>query len=94
LLKELGWKPEDVDYWENNEAFAVNSFLLHKYLNVPYEKMNVHGGAIAIGHPLGMSGARITLELINVLETHGGKRGIAAICHGLGGAAALALELV
>ena len=94
LLRELGWKPEDVDYWENNEAFAVNSFLLHKYLGVPYEKMNVHGGAIALGHPLGMSGARITLELINVLERHGGRKGIAAICHGLGGAAAIAIELV
>ncbi len=94
LLETLGWRVEDVDYWENNEAFAVNSFLMKKYLGVPYEKMNVHGGAIAIGHPLGMSGARITLELINVLKTHGGKRGVAAICHGLGGAAALALELV
>jgi len=94
LLDALGWRVEDVDYWENNEAFAVNSFLMKKYLGVPYERMNVHGGAIAIGHPLGMSGARITLELVNVLSTHGGRRGIAAICHGLGGAAALALELV
>ncbi len=93
LLARLGWKPEDVDYWENNEAFAVNSFLLHKYLGVPYEKMNVHGGAIAVGHPLGMSGARITIELVNVLQKHGGRRGVASICHGLGGAAALALEL-
>jgi len=94
LLDELGWKPEDVDYWENNEAFAVNSFLLNKYVGVPYDRMNVHGGAIAVGHPLGMSGARIILELINVLEIHGGKRGIAAICHGLGGASAIAIEKV
>ncbi|MCE4624969.1 MAG: thiolase family protein [Desulfurococcales archaeon] len=94
LLKELGWRPEDVDYWENNEAFAVNSFLVNKYIGVPYERLNVHGGAIAIGHPLGMSGARITLELINVLEKHDGRRGVAAICHGLGGAAALAIERV
>ena len=93
LLAKLGWSVGDVDYWENNEAFAVNSFLLHKHLGVPYEKMNVHGGAIAVGHPLGMSGARIILELINVLETHGGRRGIASICHGLGGAAAIAIEL-
>ena len=93
LLTVLGWSIDDVDFWENNEAFAVNSFLMKKYLGIPYEKLNVHGGAIAVGHPLGMSGARITLELINVLRTHGGKRGIAAICHGLGGAAALALEL-
>ncbi len=93
LLRELGWSVSDVDYWENNEAFAVNSFLLHKYLRVSYDRMNVHGGAIAVGHPLGMSGARIILELINVLEIHGGKRGIASICHGLGGAAAIAIEL-
>lgn len=93
LLTKLGWSVNDVDFWENNEAFAVNSYLLNKFLNIPYEKLNVHGGAIAVGHPLGMSGARITLELINVLKTHGGKRGVAAICHGLGGAAALALEL-
>ncbi|MEB3806591.1 MAG: thiolase family protein [Desulfurococcales archaeon] len=94
LLKELGWSVDDVDYWENNEAFAVNSFLLHKHLGVPYEKMNVHGGAIALGHPLGMSGARITLELANVLSLHDGRRGVASICHGLGGAAALAIELI
>jgi len=94
LLSALGWSVEDVDYWENNEAFAVNSFLTKKYLGVPYDRLNVHGGAIAVGHPLGMSGARITLELVNVLLTHGGRRGVAAICHGLGGAAALALEIV
>ena len=94
LLKKLGWTRENVDYWENNEAFAVNSFLMNKFMGVPYDKMNVHGGAIAVGHPLGMSGARITLELINVLETHGGRQGVASICHGLGGAAALALRLV
>ncbi|MEB3691775.1 MAG: thiolase family protein [Caldisphaeraceae archaeon] len=94
LLKSLNWSVDDVDYWENNEAFAVNSFIAHKEIGIPYEKMNVHGGAIAIGHPLGMSGARITLELINVLKKHGGKRGIASICHGLGGASAIALELL
>jgi len=94
LLKKLGWSVDDVDYWEDNEAFAVNNWLFHKFLGVPYDKLNVHGGAIAVGHPLGMSGTRITIELINVLRRHGGKRGIAAICHGLGGAAAIALELV
>ncbi len=94
LLKKLGWSVNDVDYWEDNEAFAVNNWLFHKFLGVPYEKLNVHGGAIAVGHPLGMSGTRITIELINVLRHHVGKRGIAAICHGLGGAAAIALELV
>ncbi|PMP87748.1 MAG: acetyl-CoA C-acyltransferase [Caldisphaera sp.] len=94
LLDSIGWSIKDVDYFENNEAFAVNSFILNKELGIPYEKLNVHGGAIAIGHPLGMSGARITLELINVLKKHGGKRGVASICHGLGGASALAIEIV
>lgn len=94
LLKKVGWNVGDVDYWENNEAFAVNNFIMNKFLGIPYEKLNVHGGAIAIGHPLGMSGARITIELINVLETHGGERGVASICHGLGGAAAIALRRV
>ncbi len=94
LLSRVGWELGDVDYWENNEAFAVNSYLMNRFLGIPYDRLNVHGGAIAIGHPLGMSGARITLELINVLEARGGRRGVASICHGLGGAAALALELV
>ncbi len=92
LLASLGWTIDDVDFWENNEAFAVHSFLFHKYLGVSYERLNVHGGAIALGHPLGMSGARIILELINVLHTNRGERGIASICHGLGGATAIALE--
>jgi len=94
LLEDVGWSIDMVDYWENNEAFAVNSYIMHKELGIPYDRMNVHGGAIAIGHPLGMSGARITLELINVLREHGGRRGVASICHGLGGAASIAIELV
>ncbi|MGC8566279.1 MAG: thiolase family protein [Caldisphaera sp.] len=94
LLDSIGWSVNDVDFWENNEAFAINNFIFHKEIGVPYEKFNLHGGAIAIGHPLGMSGARITLELINVLRKHGGRRGIASICHGLGGASAIAIELV
>ncbi|MCS7107266.1 MAG: thiolase family protein [Acidilobaceae archaeon] len=93
LLSQLGWSVDKVDFWENNEAFAVNSYLMNRQLGVPYERLNVHGGAIALGHPLGASGARITIELLNVLETRGGRKGIASICHGLGGAAALALEL-
>ncbi|MCX8195468.1 MAG: thiolase family protein [Acidilobaceae archaeon] len=93
LLSRIGWSVEKVDFWENNEAFAVNSYLMNKLLGVPYERLNVHGGAIAVGHPLGMSGARITLELLNVLETKEGRRGVASICHGLGGATAIALEI-
>ncbi len=94
LLDDIGWSKESVDFWENNEAFAINTYILHTELGIPYDRLNVHGGAIAVGHPLGMSGARITLELINVLRLHGGRRGVASICHGLGGAAAIAIELV
>jgi len=65
LLSKLGWSTGDVDYWENNEAFAVSSWLYHHLLGVPYERLNVHGGAIALGHPLGMSGARITIRIGN-----------------------------
>ncbi len=94
LLKKIAWKKEEVDYWENNEAFAISNYVAHEFLDIPYERLNVHGGAIAIGHPLGMSGTRITIELINVLKRHGGSKGIASICHGLGGGAAIALKLV
>lgn len=92
ILELLGWSRGDVDYWENNEAFAVNSYLMNKILGVPYERLNVHGGAIALGHPLGASGARITLELARQLERYQARRGVASICHGLGGATAIALE--
>jgi len=94
LLKKIGWSKEEVDYWENNEAFAISNYVAHELLGVPYEKLNVHGGAIAVVHPLGMSGTRITIELINVLKKHGGTKGVASICHGLGGGAAIALKLV
>ncbi len=94
LLKKTKWNKCDVDYWENNEAFAISNYVAHELLDIPYERLNVHGGAIAIGHPLGMSGTRITIELINVLKKHGGTKGIASICHGLGGGAAIALKIV
>ncbi|MEM4426420.1 MAG: thiolase family protein [Acidilobaceae archaeon] len=94
LLSKIGWSIDKVDFWENNEAFAVNSFLINKLLGIPYDALNVYGGAIALGHPLGASGARITVDLLNVLETRNGIRGVVSICHGLGGAAALAIELL
>jgi len=94
VLEQVGWRVDDVDFWEINEAFAVSNFLAHKLLNIPYDRLNVHGGAIAVGHPIGASGARIIIELINVLETHKGKRGVASICHGTGGAASIAVELL
>ncbi len=94
LLSKLGWRVEDVDYWENNEAFAINSYIMKVDLRVPYDKLNVYGGSIAIGHPLGSTGARLTLTLAYTLKERGGVRGVASICHGLGGAAAIALERV
>ena len=94
LLAKLDMSLDDFDLFENNEAFALNSVLLNRMLGVPYEKMNVLGGAIALGHPIGASGARIIGTLLTALHAKGGQRGIAALCHGTGGATAVALELV
>jgi len=94
LLKKLGMGINDFDYFENNEAFAVSNVLFHRFFNVSYDKLNVFGGAVALGHPLGASGARIVTTLISVLRRMGGRRGIAALCHGTGGGTALAIELV
>jgi acetyl-CoA C-acetyltransferase len=94
LLAKLKMTITDFDLFENNEAFALNNALFHQLLDVPYDKLNVHGGAIALGHPIGASGARLLVTLLNALERKGGRRGIAAICHGTGGSTALALELV
>ncbi|AEB11797.1 acetyl-CoA acetyltransferase PhaA [Marinithermus hydrothermalis] len=94
LLDKLGMTVADFDLFENNEAFAVNSVLFRRMLDVPYEKLNVFGGAIALGHPIGASGARIVVTLLNALRAQGGTRGLAAICHGTGGSTAVAVELV
>lgn len=94
LLSKTGWGIGDVDVFEVNEAFAVVNVLVNKVLGVPYEKMNIFGGAIALGHPLGASGARIVTTLISALMHVGGKRGIAALCHGTGGATAVAIEIL
>ncbi|XOB99356.1 thiolase family protein [Deinococcota bacterium DY0809b] len=94
LLDKLGMSLDDFDLIENNEAFAVNSVLFHRMLGIPYEKMNVLGGAIALGHPIGASGARIVGTLLTALQAKGGRRGLAALCHGTGGATAVAVELV
>lgn len=92
LLEKL--KVEEVDYFENNEAFAISSYIFTRDLGVPYDRLNPFGGAIALGHPIGASGARIITTLISVLKHYGGRRGIASLCHGTGGATALAIELV
>jgi len=94
LLSKLEMDITKFDYFENNEAFAVNNVLLHRYLGIPYDRLNVFGGAIAIGHPIGASGARIITTLLNVLSKMKGERGIASICHGVGGATAIAVELL
>jgi len=94
LLERLGMAIGDFDYFENNEAFAINNLLFERLLGVPRARLNVFGGAIALGHPIGASGARILVTLLNVLEKKDGERGLAAICHGTGGATALALERV
>ena len=94
LLKKTGWTKESVDLFEINEAFAVVSLAVAKLAGLPQDKINVHGGAVALGHPLGASGARILVTLLNALKVRGGKRGVAGICLGGGEAVALAVELV
>jgi acetyl-CoA C-acetyltransferase len=92
LLKDLKWSIEDVDVFEINEAFAVVVMAAMKKLNIPHEKVNVWGGATALGHPLGASGARIVVTLLHALIKTGKSKGIAAICIGGGEATAIALE--
>ncbi len=92
LLQRLGWSVEDVDLWEVNEAFAVVPMAFMQEMGIPREKLNIHGGACALGHPIGASGARIMVTLLNALETRGLKRGIAAICIGGGEGTAIAIE--
>ncbi len=93
-LAKAGWKVGDVDLWEINEAFAVVPMALMHDLKVPHDKVNVNGGACALGHPIGCSGARIMVTLIYALKARGLKRGLATLCIGGGEATAVALELV
>ena len=93
LMAKLGWTVEDVDLWEVNEAFAVVPMAFMRRLGIPHEKVNVNGGACALGHPIGASGARIIVTLLHALEARGLKRGIAAICIGGGEGTAIAVEL-
>jgi acetyl-CoA C-acetyltransferase len=93
-LKRAGWNIGDVDLWEINEAFAVVALAFQHELKLPPEKVNVHGGAIALGHPLGASGARIVVTLLNALRARGTRRGVAAICIGGGEGLAVCVELM
>ena len=94
LLDEVGWKAKDVDLYEINEAFAVVTMAAMRDLELPHDKVNVNGGACALGHPIGCSGARIMVTLIHALKARGLKKGLATLCIGGGEATALALELV
>jgi acetyl-CoA C-acetyltransferase len=91
-LNKLQISPGNVDFYELNEAFSVVGLANIKLLGLNPEKVNVHGGAVSLGHPLGCSGARIVVTLINVLKQHGGKIGVAGICNGGGGASAMVIE--
>ncbi len=93
LLKKIGWKVSDVDLFEVNEAFAVVAMAPMRDLGIAHEKLNVNGGACALGHPIGASGARLVVTLIHALKARGGKRGVAALCIGGGEATAIAIEL-
>jgi acetyl-CoA C-acetyltransferase len=92
LLERLGWTTQSVDLWEVNEAFAVVPMAFMHELDIPHDKVNVNGGACALGHPIGASGARIIVTLLYALEARGLKRGIAAICIGGGEGTAIAIE--
>ncbi len=92
LLKKAGWTVADVDLFEVNEAFAAVAMIAMHDLGIPHAKLNIHGGATALGHPIGASGARIIATLVAALERTGGKRGVAALCIGGGEATAIAVE--
>ena len=93
LVSKLGWTTADVDLWEVNEAFAVVAMAFIRELALNPEQVNIHGGACALGHPIGASGARILVSLLNALDQTGGKKGIAAICLGGGEGIAIAVEV-
>jgi acetyl-CoA C-acetyltransferase len=93
LLARTGWSVGDVDLWEINEAFAVVAMAAARDLGLDEERVNVHGGATALGHPIGASGARVMATLVHALRRHGGRRGVATLCIGGGEAVAMAIEL-
>jgi acetyl-CoA C-acetyltransferase len=94
VLAKAGWSAREVDLWEINEAFAVVTMAAMHEHKLPHDRVNVHGGACALGHPIGASGARIVVTLLGALRKHGKRRGVAALCIGGGEATAMAIELV
>ncbi|MGC8661033.1 MAG: thiolase family protein [Nitrososphaeria archaeon] len=94
LLARIGMKISEIDYFENNEAFAVSSYIFMKEFGIPEERLNPWGGAIALGHPIGASGARIAVTMLNYMKELRAGTGIASLCHGIGGATAVAFEMV
>lgn len=93
-ISKAGLKPEQIDFYEINEAFSVVAIANNNLMKLDPKKVNVHGGAVSLGHPLGASGARIIVTLLNVLRQHKGKIGAAGICNGGGGASAMVIELI
>ena len=93
VLEKAGWAVDDVDLFEVNEAFAVVAMAPMKDLGIPHDRLNVNGGAVALGHPIGASGARLVVTLLHALQARGGKRGVASLCIGGGEATAIAIEL-
>ena len=93
LYEKTGWSADRVDLYEINEAFAVVTMAAMREHRLPAEKVNIHGGACALGHPIGASGARILVTLIGALRKTGGRRGVASLCIGGGEATAMAIEL-
>jgi len=94
VLDKAGWKADDVDLFEVNEAFAVVTMAAMKDIGIPADKVNVNGGAVALGHPIGATGARIMTTLIYALKKRGLKKGVAALCIGGGEGTAIALEVL
>lgn len=94
VLDRAGWTVDEVDLWEVNEAFACVAMFAMRDIGIPHDKINIHGGATALGHPIGASGTRILVTLLNALKQKGLKRGVASLCIGGGEATALAVELI
>ncbi|MFH1266941.1 MAG: acetyl-CoA C-acetyltransferase, partial [Planctomycetota bacterium] len=94
LMEKLGWSVQSVDLFEINDAFAAVTMAAERELNIPAEKVNIYGGAVALGHPIGCSGARILVTLLTALRRTGARRGIASLCIGGGEAVALGVEAV